>query len=334
MLPTSSNRYTLLDRIGIGYVLLFALWFVLRLVYFDYLWWLALLNASAFFLFLPFVVLLPLALWKRRPRLLIALIVPLAIFGWLFGDLLLPHGQPVNPTGPMITVASFNVLWTNQDYARIAESVRAAGPDIVAFQELRPEHLPAIRARLGDAFPYHAIYPVEQFHTVGMISRFPIESVTPLADPSLDRALLVRVRVGERPLAVIVAHLTRMDIFEDGVFKIAEAVDEYYALREQQVAALLSAVRDTGSPTIILCDCNLTDTSEGYATLRANLTDSFAKAGWGLGLTARISLLGTPIQRIDYIWHSADLQAINAWVGTDGGSNHFPVIAQLTWPNP
>ncbi|MEI6777780.1 MAG: hypothetical protein WCK70_12850 [Chloroflexales bacterium] len=39
-------------------------------------------------------------------------------------------------------------------------------------------------------------------------------------------------------------------------------------------------------------------------------------------------------QRIDYIWHSADLRAINAWVGTDGGSNHFPVIAQFTWPNP
>lgn len=73
--------HRLLARIGNGYVLLFALWLGLRLAFFDGLWWLTLLNTFALALFLPLAVLLPLAIWRRRSQLLLALLVPLAAFG-------------------------------------------------------------------------------------------------------------------------------------------------------------------------------------------------------------------------------------------------------------
>src|SRR5688572_7670691 len=179
-MSVSSRRLRPLDATGAAYVLLMALWLLLRLIWFDRLWWLALLNTFALALFLPLVLLIPLALWRRRRRLLIGLLLPLAAFGWHFGDLLLPP-RPAQPAaGSMITAMTFNVLWSNDDYGRIAGVLQAAGPDIVALQELRPQHLPAIQARLDAPFPYQATHPVDQFHTIGLLSRFPIDSVTPL----------------------------------------------------------------------------------------------------------------------------------------------------------
>lgn len=82
---------------------------------------------------------------------------------------------------------------------------------------------------------------------------------------------------------------------------------------------------------LVLCDCNLTDTSEAYATLRAGLHDSFAEAGWGLGLTMLLSQPHIPAQRYDYIWHTDELVALSAQVGADGGSDHLLLLAQFTW---
>ena len=36
-----------------------------------------------------------------------------------------------------------------------------------------------------------------------------------------------------------------------------------------------------------------------------------------------------PLARVDYIWHTADLVALEAWVGADAGSDHLPVLARL-----
>lgn len=331
MARRTQQRGRTLALITNGYTLLVALWLGLRLAFFDGLWWLALLNTFALALFLPLAVLLPLALWRRRHGLLLALALPAAAFAWLFGGLLLPRAGSAAGPGPSFTAMSFNVLWTNQEHGRIAGAIRAAGPDIVALQELRPEHLPALRERLGADYPHQLVHPVEQFHTIGLISRFPIEAVRPLADPPFERALLVRLRVEGRPLAVVVAHLTPNTLLDQGLAGLPATVAERYARRERQVAALLEVARAAGQPVVVLCDCNFTDTSEAYTIMRAGMADSFAEAGWGLGHTMLSPVRAIPTQRLDYIWHSAELQALEARVGPDGSSDHLPIVARLAW---
>lgn len=330
MQQTKRSRRGWLGWITTSYVFLIAVWVALRLAWFDGLWWLALLSTFALALFLPLAILLPLALWRRRRRLVAALMLPIATFAWLYGSLLLPRGTSAETT-PAFTAMSFNVLWSNQEYGRIARAITTANPDIIAFQELRPEHLPAITERLGAAYPYQATHPVEQFHTIGLLSRFPIEEVTALADPPFERALLARLRVEGRPLVVIVAHLTPTNMLDHGLARLPETVTERYARREQQAAALLEAVRETGQPTIVLCDCNFSDSSEAYALLSASMGDSFLAAGWGFGHTMLAPGRSFPAQRLDYIWHNGELRAIEAWVGADGSSAHLPVVARLGW---
>jgi len=91
-----------------------------------------------------------------------------------------------------------------------------------------------------------------------------------------------------------------------------------------------STVQAEQHPVLVLCDCNLSDTSEAYQGLRAILQDTFADAGWGLGHTVLLGGLTIPLQRLDYIWRSRSWLAIAARVGMEaGGSDHRPVIATV-----
>ncbi len=330
-----------LELLSVGYVVLLVIWWLLRLAFFDGLWWLALLNTFALVLFIPLVLLILLALWYRRPWLLFVLAIPLALFVWLFGETLLPPATagPGGENRATITAMSFNVLWSNDDYDRIAEVIAAADPDIVGFQELQSEHLTEINARLDVAYPYQASLASEGYHTIGLLSRFPIESMTTLDNAIFERALSVRLRVDERPLTVIVAHLIPTSIGDilhtvfdhRDISELSMMVTERFARREQHAKRLLAVVREAEEPALLLCDCNANNTSEVYAVFRSDLQDSFVEAGWGLGNTRIGPLLRTPLTRVDYVWHTSDLQAVRAWVGPDAGSDHRPVIAELAW---
>ncbi|MGF1673738.1 MAG: hypothetical protein ACFCUV_08650, partial [Rivularia sp. (in: cyanobacteria)] len=80
-------------------------------------------------------------------------------------------------------------------------------------------------------------------------------------------------------------------------------------------------------PVIFMCDCNFTDTSETYSQMHHLMRDSFQEAGWGFGHTYLSPLF--PTFRIDYIWHTKQIQTIDAYVGKQAGSDHLPVVAKL-----
>ena len=145
-----------LARLGWAYTLLIVLWLLLRWLFFDALWWLALVNTVAEYLFLPLPALLAAGLWRRSWRLLLGLSLPAIAFGALFGALFLPK-LPDRPAehARVLTVMTFNVLTTNKDAAAIVGAIRAANPDVVGFQELTRARKAAISAALAADYPYH-----------------------------------------------------------------------------------------------------------------------------------------------------------------------------------
>ncbi|PZV07561.1 MAG: hypothetical protein DCF32_07015 [Leptolyngbya sp.] len=319
----------LTQLLGWLYVSAIALWFGLRLIFFDQFWWLALLNTIAFYLFVPVVLLLPLGLWLRLRGLLLGLSLPIALFVGLFGPLFLPSGTvPDSTSQPGFKVMSFNLLWSNEDYAQIAQSIRSADPDIVGFQEVRPPNVGALTAALPD-YPYSVFHQSDNSHTVGLVSRLPIAATEPFPNPPFERGLRTVMDLEGTPLSVIVAHLApnNMPLLPLGEF--VEQTKDRYARRAAEVELLKQAVQTRDRPTVILCDCNMTDTSQTHAELRSVLTDSFQQVGWGWGHSLRVGGIPWPLQRVDYVWHTADLQSVSAQVGDRGGSDHYPVVATL-----
>ena len=319
----------MLSRLAWLYIALIALWLIGRAIFFDRIWWLALANSFAIYLFLPLPPLLLATLWRRRLTLMLGLAIPTAAFVMLFGALLLPRLSAPQPYQPTIIAMSFNVLTSNKDTDALVDAIRAAQPDILGMQELTPAKRDALKAAFGQQLPYHTLDWPRSDGNAGLMTRFPIESAQPITLPTGQPALHAILRVGERRLHVFVAHLSPNHLFKDPAIDIATATSSAYARRSVEIARLNEEMRGLDAPVILLCDCNLTDTSQAHADLQAFLADSFREAGWGLRHTNYTSGVPFPTQRIDYVWHSAGLAAVAAEVGQAGGSDHLPVVVQL-----
>ncbi len=335
------NRY--FNALAIAYLLGLLLWLLGRTLWFDQFWLLALLNTHAFFLLLPLGLFLPYALWQKHWWLLAGFAIPSIFALHWFAPLFLPQAiAPVSPSSDATTLRlmSFNLLWDNEDYDAIAQAIQTDNPDVIGFQELRPEHLSALQTQLAPDYPYSIVHPTPDFHTVGVLSRFPLTEVQTLANPPIERGLQMQLQLPGRSLRLLITHLAPNNMFH---FKPAEWIPltrQRYSQRQAQVEVIQALVESSPAPVVMLCDCNMSDTSQTYEQLRRVLQDSFYEVGWGLGhtLLQRGSL---PVQRVDFVWYrdpkapidkpsQSRLRSIKAEVGSAGASDHLPVFADLS----
>jgi endonuclease/exonuclease/phosphatase (EEP) superfamily protein YafD len=318
---------SILSHLGWIYVALIGLWLALRAIFLDQIWWLALLSSFAIYLFVPLPPLLLFGLWRRHWALLLGLTLPTAAFLILFAALVSPKPPAAQVDAAAITVMTFNVLTSNKDTDALVYAIRAAQPDILGMQELTERKRAALKAAFGTQLPYHTFDGPASFGNVGLMTRFPIETVQPITLPTGQPALDARLNIHGQQVHVFVAHLTPNHLFKNAAIDLGTAASNAFASRAAEVAFLHEKLRDLREPALLLCDCNLTDTSQAHAELAAFLTDSFREAGWGLRNTNDAGSF--PLQRIDYVWHSTGLVAITAEVGQPGGSDHLPVIVRL-----
>lgn len=327
------KHHSLLSIIVLSYVLSLSAWFALRLLFFDTLWWLALLNTAALALFLPLPLLLLPALWRRHWPLVSSLTIPALIFANLYGPLFVPSFPPRAPSpSTSITVMTFNVLWNNRDSAALQQAITSAQADILGVQEVTPKRAEWLAYTFAATYPYTAFRVDGPYAGVGILSRYPITQVTRFALPPRDLALRVVLDVAGTPLHVLVVHFSANRAFTTPLPRLAEVTSQHYTRQADEVQRVIAELQSVRSPHLVLCDCNLSETSQAYAELANTLHDSFREAGWGLGLTLRAKGVPFAVERIDYIWHSPDIAATYAYVGPDGGSDHGSVIARLRIP--
>lgn len=280
------------------------------------------------------------ALFSRRRWLLVSLQIPLivlfvAVYGRYFQE-----REPINPPsdGLALRVSTYNVFSVSSDVERIIGVIRDMDADIVGLQELGVEHSERFENDLGNIYPYQALYPGEEDFGIGILSRYPLVESEVLVNYENFRGdvhtglMRVVVDVDGVLITVYIAHPP-----VPSPFSFRDNVPRFYDdnLRDGQLNALRERVEDEVNPVLVLCDCNMTDQSEGYQALDRVLDDSFLEAGKGLGFTVAPQPMGIPsilplIMRVDYVWLSEDFVAIEAFVGKDdGSSDHRPVIAEL-----
>ncbi len=325
------RKHSVLAWLITGYVTFIVLWLLLRALFFDQFWPLALLNTIAEYLFIPLPLFLLVGIWQRRWPALLLLGIPTVAFVVLFGELFWPPSarSRENRGGPLITVMSFNVLYSSQEYEAIAKSIHAASPDLVGLQELTPKNARAIAKALETEYPYSTLQTLEPGRSAGLLSRFPIQTAEWFSLPPLDIALHTTINLSGGRIHVFVVHLSANNLFDHPVGKFVPLVIQRYGQRAAEVARLREEIADLAEPVLLMCDCNLTDTSEAYAHLEGFLNDSFREAGWGFGHTIYTPGAPVPLQRLDYVWHSHDFVAVEAFVGQAGGSDHLPMVAKL-----
>ncbi len=236
----------------------------------------------------------------------------------------------------LLTAMTYNIGNGLARPAPLVALLRASGADVVGLQEMSDVQADAIRRDLRDVFPHQALYPAG-FAGKGLLSRYPLLSQERLdlhpARPDLGAV----IDVAGTQLTVIVAHPLPPRWGLRGVVFAAAVAAQIDALAALAVA---------GSPALLVGDFNFTPRNPLYNHLMLlGLHDAFGVAGQGHGWTlpARIGPSSRikhrlqwvplpPVVRIDYIWYTAPLVAEAAWVGSDAGSDHLPVLARLALP--
>ncbi|MEU6383095.1 endonuclease/exonuclease/phosphatase family protein [Streptomyces bauhiniae] len=271
-------------------------------------------------MFIP--VLLAAAVWRRSLAAATALLLPAVAWTTLFGGLLPDKSHP----GGDLTVATHNVGAAAP--APTARTLAAAGPDLLALEELTPRTTPTYEKTLAPLYPHHAIrgtvglwskLPLSGTRTIDIINYGPLAATKPAAAKLPEnRALHTTVTTPDGPLAVYVAHL--------GSVRLMPRMGFWTASRNIGAAALTKSI--TADPTprlLLLADLNGTWDDRAFTGLHLHSTQTTSGTGFGFTWPAAF-----PMARIDHILYRG-MEANRSWTLPETGSDHLPVAATLSW---
>jgi vancomycin resistance protein VanJ len=331
-----ARRWALLSGLARLYGGLLVAVLLIRFGLRDRTWWSFAVSSLLPYAFLPAPLVLLAALLGRRRDVYAIFALAALVWACLWGGRFVPRSTPAHAAGPSLSVMSYNVLGYNFDTDATMRVIREVDADIVALQELNPENAAAIEKDLGSRYPYRWLEPSPGVVGGGIISRYPFRQVSASpADriPWFGKLMAVELQVGQRTVTLLRYHAFA------GTGRVRE--------REEQAQGLAEYARTLPGPLIFAGDLNATDQNTAYASITSTMRDSWLEAGWGFGHTfpgeptaatggSRPVVFGVPVPlwlvRIDYIFHSAELVALDAHVGpSDGPSDHRPVVVTLAF---
>jgi endonuclease/exonuclease/phosphatase family metal-dependent hydrolase len=264
-----------------------------------------------------------------RTRLVLLLVV------FAFAGLATP--AEASPGPRPLTALSFNIHHAGGldgvvDLDRLAAEIRATHADVVGLAEVDRHYgersdwadQPAeLAGRLGmhvvfganlDLEPPAPGQPRRQYGTA-ILSRYPIvdwhNTLLPKGKPEEEqRGLLEAVLdVHGHPVRMMTTHFQH----------------DSAASRLLQAEVVADAVRAATEPVVLTGDLNAPPEAPEVTTLTALLTDAFAAAGHGDGLTHPADV---PTARIDYVL-TAHARPVCSTVLPTASSDHRPVLARL-----
>jgi endonuclease/exonuclease/phosphatase family metal-dependent hydrolase len=271
-----------------------------------------------------FVVLIPgfVVAWLAHNRWLAAtLAVPILLICLTYLPLFLNCSKDAVADGQPLKIMSYNVCSNNRNLVEAAKLIRKEQPDILLLQELRQKRFQKFIDNLKGLYPdkrmqFDYIPEMEQV----VISHYPIERLG--VDKKKGRAQEVRL---ETPFGKFT------------VFNI-HAYNRGWLRRDRHMTTLIQEdIVTTQDPIILGGDFNTSDQTQTYRMVSRYLKNAHWESGCGFGFTfpsiayrlkGRFQL--PAMIRIDHIFFSSQFSSRSARVLTEsGGSDHFPVVAEL-----
>lgn len=200
-----------------------------------------------------------------------------------------------------------------------------------------------------DMYPYHAVIDLKgSGWGLAVYSKFPItQSRLIKYDSKTNGSSIHEIDINGKSMTLINNHLesfkltmedkTRYADFIkgigpetfDGLLRgtIQQKLGPAYLIRAKQARAVAREIENVESEYIVVCgDFNDTPISYARRTIQGGLCDAFAESGRGAGVTYNQNYFWF---RIDNIFHSSNIQAINCTVDKIKHSDHYPVWCYL-----
>ena len=216
-------------------------------------------------------------------------------------------------------------------------------PDILSLQEFfMPRHISVVDSLRARGYVYHyGTHRINPLAPLVMFSRCPIVN---MYDMDKQSKFAVDVVKGGHMLRVCCVHLDSYELNEDdragfeslshaqpdsNTHRLMRKFKETTLSHEQEwKEELLPAVESSDIPFVIAGDFNDTPASYIYQQATDILVDPYVEQGRGFGTTYHGPF---PAFRIDYILHSADMEASSYKRVKTNISDHYPIVVVLKW---
>ena len=296
----------------------------------DHWWWAApLVYGPRWLLLLPLAPLAATACWLS-PRCLLLLAATGALALLVFCGVCLPwaalaHSQPAHLP---LRILTCNLNAMPGGFERFERLLETAQPDVMVLPECSDEFLEQLQA----SGRWHC----QRKRSLCVASRWPIRRADWLVDDGRlgywgDFAVLCDLAAPWGSVAVVGVHLeTPREGLEALIYRRwrARTAVEQDMERRAHISALARRLVDRSpASSIVAGDFNLPVESAIYRRDWSPLENAFSSAGLGLGYTKRSRWFGI---RIDHVLAGRQWRVERCWVGPDVGSDHRPLLAELT----
>ncbi len=227
-----------------------------------------------------------------------------------------PEASAPDPDAANVRVYSANLFYLNNDTARIRRSIEAADADIVVLIELASD--PSLNIdQLLEGYPHRAA-SMRLDQTRGpsrsvIASRWPLTVQADPPDGLHSVAATVRTPLG--PVNVVGVHLTRPWPFQHSWGQIS------------QTMALEVIVERLDGPVVVAGDLNSVSSARIGKQIQRDIGLRPARGfpgTWPGGLPSALGIT------IDQVYASPDLAFVSRRLGRPTGSDHRPVVTEIT----
>lgn len=221
--------------------------------------------------------------------------------------------------GATMKVMSFNIWSRNRSVERVEQLVRSEAPDILLLQETSTKGQRDLMSRLADLYPVNV--NVRPACSTRVLSRYRVlETREVRACALIGVRMELPVEQGGGDLWVFSVHLPRWP--PDDRVEVSVAARELF----QSIA---------GESVVVGGDFNSTPWSAGlrtFDTVRDMDRRTHALPTWPAPEQKPIGVLTPPLAvlPIDHVYASRDWRTVAVRVGPASGSDHRPVIVELT----
>lgn len=314
-------------------------YFLLKLIFWDRLWIIALISTFLPLILLP-TFLLPIvgfSIIKKRWFSVISAISCILLISWLHIKYFSP--APINSTDsqPSIKIFSHNVGWYTTQSPTLVKLIEREKPDIIFLQEIVQKHIERTFTWLKTDYPYQIGIP-----PVGILSKYPIVSseILHLAGHAETQQRAI-IKLNQQEIVIYNMQATGPWFKRYNILPFLKIPVYKYGQRGPEIQDLVQRVEQETLPVIVAGDFNMTDETQDYYNVQKVMQDSFLKSGFGFGFTwphgwplkllVKTSnlRLNYPVCRIDYIWYSKHWGAKSSSVLEATESDHLPVEAEL-----
>jgi endonuclease/exonuclease/phosphatase (EEP) superfamily protein YafD len=285
-----------------------------------YAWWMDLASHFRVQYFAASVALCAADLLMRRRRYAVLWVALAAANAATIAPLYARGRQAPDDGGPVLRAMLCNVHTANTNAGLVVAAVRKEMPDLMVFEEIDNRWLRDLRA-LTNRYPYCIASPRGDNFGIALFSRLPLAGAE------------VLYIGGEVPSVRATVEFRGHRVTFVGTHPLPPAIPVCAAARDQQMRAMADYLRSVRGPLVLLGDLNMTPWSAHFREFVRATGFSDSERGWGVqpSWPSQLWFMRIPI---DHCLHREGVRIVNRRIGDRVGSDHYPLIVDLSLAGP